>query len=185
MANKKASLKTLAGMVNGECAGDDRIIIHGFAPVEAAVEGDITFLARAKRAGILESTSASAVIVPTEIKESGKPLIRVHNPTLAATLIHRFFIEKPFSASGVHESVIIGEECRIAERISVAPRVVIGDRVTLGEQVSIGPGAVIGDDVSVGDDTVIEANVTVKHNCIIGKRVILHPDRYWRRSEIS
>ena len=56
----------LALMINGVVDGDSDILLNGFAKIEEAVDGQITFIANPKYSQFLESTNASAVLVSKE-----------------------------------------------------------------------------------------------------------------------
>ena len=175
MTDKIISVEKLAEMVGGHVFGDKTVLIRGFAPMDTAGPDDISFLVTAKKADLLKTTGAGAMIVPLAVKEGGfTSLIRVKDPYLAAAIIHSFFMEKPFEAKGTHPRAYVGENCLLGKEITIGPLAVLGDRVQLGERVTVGPGAVIGDDVEIGDDTTIHANVTVYPNSIIGDRVAIH-----------
>ncbi len=176
MAEKKIiSVADLAEMVNGQVLGNATVFIRGFAPLDSAGPEDITFLVKAKMAGLLETTTAGAAIVPPGVEQVGNlPVIRVQDPYLAVAIIHTYFVAVPFAAKGIHPRAFIGANCLLGKEISIAPLAVIGDRVKMGERVTVEAGAVIGDDVELGDDTTIKANVTVYNSCIIGKRVTIH-----------
>jgi UDP-3-O-[3-hydroxymyristoyl] glucosamine N-acyltransferase len=175
MTEKIVSVEALAEMVKGQVVGEKTVLIRGFAPLDTAGSEDISFLAKAKMADLLETTRAGAVIVPLGVERVGKfPVIRVKDPYLAVAIIHSFFVDTPFEAEGIHPRAFVGEQCLLGEAISVAPLAVLGNRVKVGERVSVEAGAVIGDDVEIGDDTTIKANVTVYKNCILGKRVTIH-----------
>lgn len=174
MSNISFSLEELANLVMGEIAGDAQLRITGFAPLETAGNGDISFLVKAGEVDKLADFTGSAVIVPMAIEEASVPLIRVDAPYLASAQIHTRFLEKPFAATGVHELAWMGKDTTVPKQISVAPFVSIGDRVKLGERVTIESGVVLGDDVQIGDGTTLKANVTIAEGCKIGSRVTIH-----------
>lgn len=175
MTEKTVSVEFLAEMVGGRVVGDKQVLIRRFAPLDAAGCEDISFLAQAKMAKLLETTGAGAVIVPLGVEAGNNiPLIQVKDPYLAVALIHGFFVHVPFTAKGIHPRAFIGEECLLGKEISIAPLAVLGNRVKLGERVTVEAGAVLGDDVEIGDDSTIHANVTVYEKCLIGKRVTIH-----------
>ena len=176
MNSKEMNIAELAGMVGGTVAGDAGLIVRGFAPLEAAGPGDLSFLVRKSRIEELRASKASAFLVPLDIEELPElTLIRVRDPNLAGAIIHNAFLAKPFKTEGIHPRAHVGSDCRINPEVSVAPLVVIGDRVTIGARVRIEAGAVIGDDVEIGEDTIIKANAVVASGSQIGCRVILHP----------
>lgn len=168
------TLSELALLVNGELTGDPGIVIDGLGDITTARAGEITFIAKAEKEDMIAATAASAVIVPTEVTAVSKPLIRVKDPYLAAAIIHRHFLAKPFTATGINERAVIGADCRIPTAVSIGPLAVIGDRVTLGERVTIHAGVVVGDEVTIGDDAIIYPNVTIYNGCRLGARVIIH-----------
>ncbi len=174
MSKKSFSLEELAKVATGEIAGDAQLVISGFAPLETAVAGDISFLAKAGQVNLLADFQGSAVIVPMAIEEATVSLIRVQDPYLASALIHTLLLAKPFVAKGVHDHAWLGKDTSVPDQISVAPFVSIGERVKLGERVCIESGVVIGDDVQIGDDTTLKSNVNIAEGCIIGNRVTIH-----------
>lgn len=175
MSKKRFSLDELAQVAMGEIAGDPQLQITGFAPLETAGEGDISFLVKASEVEKLADFKGSAVIVPMDITEGATPLIRVNDPYLASARIHGLLLKKPFNASGVHSLACVGENTDIPEQISVAAFVSIGERVKLGERITLESGVVLGDDVEVGDDVVLKGNVIVTSGCKLGSRVIIQP----------
>jgi UDP-3-O-[3-hydroxymyristoyl] glucosamine N-acyltransferase len=172
--NKQISLKEIALLVNGEIAGDAGLEIHGFGPLESATVGEMSFLVKSGRTELLEQSSASAFLVPADIGETTKTVVKVKDPYLAAALLQNHFLARPFQARGIDARACIGSDCSIPEVVTISPGAVLGDRVRLGERVFIGSGAVICDDVSIGDDCVIRPNVTIEHSCELGDRVTIH-----------
>lgn len=173
MEEKSLKLAALAEMVNGELLGDPETVIRGLADPATAGSDDIIFATKAPdfaTAGI----RAAAIILPLSVKESPLPAIRVKNPYLAAAIIHSYFLEQPFAATGISPRAHIGADCSIPAETSIGPMVVLGNRVSLGKRVTLKPGVVLGDEVSVGDDCLLHANVSVSDRCLIGARVIIH-----------
>jgi UDP-3-O-[3-hydroxymyristoyl] glucosamine N-acyltransferase len=172
---KEIAAQELADMVGGHLIGDGGLLIQDFAPLDNAGSVHISFLAKAKRADLLKTTGAGAVIVPLGVEPEGDmTVIQVRDPYLASAIIHNYLIEESFTAKGIHPRAFVGEACRFGEAITIAPLAVVGDRVTLGERVCVESGAVIGDDVEIGDDSTIKANVTVYQGSKIGRRVTIH-----------
>lgn len=171
---KEFALEDLATMVGGDVVGDGKKTVKEFGPLETAGVEDLSFLAKAAQYDLLEQSSAGAVVVPLEITESEKILIRVKNPYLASAIIQNHMLQEPFSKRGVHKSAIVGTDCTIPKQVTVGAHAVIGDQVILGERVTIEPCAVIGDKAIIGDDCLIKANVTIGNHCELGKRVVIH-----------
>ena len=171
---KNETLAGLAAMVAGEVVGDPDTVIHAFADIDGAESGDITFVVKAAKMGLLADCRASAVIVPLDAEMIDRPALMVRDPYLAAAIIQQFFLVESFVATGVHSAAHVGGECVLSEQISIGPTAVLGKRVTMGDRVVIHPGVVVGDDVFIGDDTVLHANVSIRAGCRIGARVIIH-----------
>ena len=175
MSEKEISLEILADMVKGQVAGDKTLGIRGVAPLENAGPNDISFLAKANQAGLLQNTGAGAVLVPLGVTgRDNLSVIQVKDPYLAVAIIHSHFLAEPFMAKGIHPRACVGCDCDLGQEISIGPLAVLGDRVQVGERVCIEAGVVIGDDVTIGDDTTIKANVTIYNGSVIGKRTVIH-----------
>ncbi len=177
MSNTRFSLEELARCAMGEVLGDPQLQIQGFAPLETAAVGEISFLVKAAEAGKLANFQGSALIVPLDFKIDSESLslIRVENPYLASARIHTLLLEKTFVAMGIHKLASVAESTILPTEISVAAFVSIGEGCVLGERISLEAGVVIGDGVEIGDDTRLLANVVIAEGCKIGKRVVLYP----------
>ena len=60
-------LAELAERIGATIDGDESLEIHGLAPIEEAVAGEVTFLANPLYAKYLTTTKASAVIVGEDV----------------------------------------------------------------------------------------------------------------------
>ena len=172
---KKLTLEALAKMVDGQLSGDPSVEISGFSPLDSAGPGDISFLVDAKYHDQALASGGAAILVGKKIDIEVDNLVRVDDAYLASAIIQNHFLSQPFEAVGIHESAVIGENCRFGNEITIGAQVVIGDRVTLGEQVEICAGAVIGPDVTIGEGCMIRPNVTIERGCELGERVVIHP----------
>ena len=174
MDQKEYMLEELAALVEGELFGNPKTVIIGFGPLETAGPRDLSFVSKKANQALIADSSAGALIVPHEITEAEKPLIKVKDPYLAAALIQNHMLSKPFRARGVHPSVIIGEQCLIPDEVTIGAGVIIGNRVSIGAQTIIEPGTVIGDEVALGEGCLIKANVSINRGCLLGSRVHIH-----------
>lgn len=169
------SLVEIACHLGGELVGDGSVVIQGLAGIQEAGEGEITFVASPKYFPLLKTTQASAVIVPWEVKDCPKPIIRVHDPYLSFLKVVEFLgLYPPQFPRGVHETAVLGQNVKWGRDVSIQAHVVLRDNVELGDRVTILPGVVIGDDCRIGDDTLIYPNATIWEGVVIGKRVIIH-----------
>lgn len=171
---KTFSLNELAELVSGEVTGNGALQVSGLNGIELAGPDEITFITSAKSVDKLAETNAAACIVPKDVEAQELPCIQVQNPDYAAAVIHNHLLAVPFEATGIHQTVQMGNDCQVDSEVSIGPHVCIGNRVKIGARVVIHPGVVIGDDSMIGNDTKLFPNVTIAHDTIIGARVILH-----------
>lgn len=168
------TLDQIAELVNGELVGDPRCEISGASPLDEAAQGHVAFAEKGSGLKRVAETKASAVIVPKGFTHPGVNLIQVDNPRLAFARALAMIYPPAEPGGRVHPTAVIGEGCRIGDRVSIAAGVVLGDNVTLGDRVILHPNVVIGDQVTIGAETLIYPNVSILERCRIGCRVIIH-----------
>lgn len=151
--------------------------ITGFAKIEEAKAGDITFIANPKYAHFINTTSATAVLVADGFETEGAvspTLIRVPDPYVAlADLLNAIEARKP-RKRGVEQPCHIAEGVGIPDDAYIGAFAYIGEGVRLGKGVMIYPQAYVGDNVEIGDGTVIRAGVRIYEGCRIGSRCVIH-----------
>jgi UDP-3-O-[3-hydroxymyristoyl] glucosamine N-acyltransferase len=175
-------LREIASLVGGTLAGGDETEILRVAKIEEAGTGDITFLANLKYKKHLATTGASAVLIAAdaEFEELGRrsePIhcVRVADPYSAfLRLIGVFHPPVQPPAPGIHPTAVIGEKTQIAPGVYVGPHVCIGNGCSIGTGTYVYAGTVLADQVVVGEHSILSANVTVREQCRIGDRVIIH-----------
>jgi UDP-3-O-[3-hydroxymyristoyl] glucosamine N-acyltransferase len=169
-------LKDIAEILKGELVGDGSIEISGLAGIEQAQAGDLAFLANPKYKKFLETTKASAVIVPWEITAAKVPLIRHQNSYLAFCKALEIFVKpKKDYAPEIHPTALIGKGVKLGKDIFLGPYVVIEDKVVLGDNVVVLAGSFIGEETVIGEESFIYPNVTIREKISIGKNAIIHP----------
>ncbi|MBW2646965.1 MAG: UDP-3-O-(3-hydroxymyristoyl)glucosamine N-acyltransferase [Deltaproteobacteria bacterium] len=168
------SLREIADLVKGELIGDPDIIIKGILGFDDAGPDEITFVVSPKYIKRINETSAAAIIVPSEVRETEKGLICVANPYLAFAKVSTLFHSVPRPVLDISDKAFVGNDFKHGQDISVSPGVVIGNGVAVGDRVTLMAGVVLGDNVVLGDDTLIYPNTTILERCQIGNRVIIH-----------
>lgn len=167
----------IASLTGGAVEGDENIEIKGFAKIEEAKPGDISFISNPKYSHYLNVTKASVLLVNRDIESpaSGGPtLIRVDDPYVAlATLLGAFESQKQ-GPSGIEQPSYISEGVEVPENSYIGAFAYIGKNVKLGKNVKIYPQAYVGDNVEIGEDTVIRPGVKIYEGCVIGRRCTLH-----------
>ena len=167
----------IASMVGGTVEGDENIEITGFAKIEEAEPGQISFIANPKYAHFIDETKASVLLVDRTIARpegSSVTLVRVDDPYVAlADLLAAFQAQRPRPV-GIEQPCFIAEGAEVPEGAYIGAFAYVGRGVRLGRNVMIYPQAYVGDGVTLGDDVVIRAGVRIYEGCVIGDRCIIH-----------
>lgn len=167
----------LASMIGGEVEGNGDVALHGFAKIEEAKPGELSFIANPKYAHFASSTTASALLVSRDFAPEGEvkaTLIRVADPySTLAELLTYIQSMKP-GPKGIEEPARLPKGFELPEDGYVGAFAYIGDGVKLGKGVKIYPQAYIGANVQIGEGTVIRAGVKIYEDCRIGSRCIIH-----------
>ncbi|MDQ0327308.1 UDP-3-O-[3-hydroxymyristoyl] glucosamine N-acyltransferase [Rhodopseudomonas julia] len=164
--------------------GDPDCQISGFAPIEMAGRGDLTFLDNPKYVRHLDGTHASACLcaprysgkVPegVAVLETGEPyraysrILAEAFPSAVAPKNFASTPDEPLIAGNVHPTA------RLEEGVRVEIGAIIGPNVEIGSGTVIGAGSVLAHDVAIGRDCIIGPNATVQH-ALLGNRVRLYP----------
>ena len=115
------SLGELARLVGGELEGDSSLEIRGFASLESAGPGDLSFVTADRYLAAARLSRATALIAPPGVDLGGRPAIRVAQPYAAIASILPVFFPQPAVAPGVHPTAYIADSARIAESATVGP----------------------------------------------------------------
>lgn len=164
-------------MTNGRVEGDGDLEIKGFAKIEEAKPGDITFIANPKYAHHIHDTKASAVLVSEEFDTEGAEvpaLIRVKDPYKSLADLLQAFEAQKSKPRGVEQPCWIAEGVQVPDDAYIGAFAYIGKGVKLGKGVMIYPQSYVGDNVVIGEGTIIRAGVRIYEGCHIGSRCILH-----------
>ena len=166
-------LDEIVAHLGGQLEGDGSVVVSQVATLVSAQSGQIAFLANPKYRQQLQSTGASAVIVPPKFA-GDTSLPRIIHPNSYAYYARVVGLLNPRDVRpcGVHPSAVA--HSGVPASASVGENVVIGTGVVIGENVTLYPGCVVGDGVSIGEDSVLYPNVVVYRDCVIGKRAIVH-----------
>jgi len=170
-----AKLKELAELVGGEILGDPEVDITRVAPIDAAAEGDITFVANPKYLASLASCRATAVILPPGVPGQGGNRIICRNPYLAFAKILTFLQVPELPVKGVMAGAMVSDSASIADSVTIYPGCVVGDNVVIGAGTTLYPGVVVYDNVRIGENCLIHAQAIIREGCRLGDRVILQP----------
>ncbi|MBX3245140.1 MAG: UDP-3-O-(3-hydroxymyristoyl)glucosamine N-acyltransferase [Acidobacteria bacterium] len=151
----------IAEFVGGAVSGNSQLEITSFAALNAAKDGDISFLERAEN---FSGTNASCVMVPAGFDTTKVPsAITVKDPKLAfARIAQKLRVHK--NLSGIHETAVVPPDDESGTHIRAN---FIGAQVSIGKGTYIGEGAVIHDGVRIGNNVTIKKFTVIHPNCVI------------------
>ena len=156
--------------------GDESSEITAAAGLDIAGPGDITFLANPKYTPRINDTKASAIFLNEGVALDREDIavLRSSDSYLAYTRALRLFYPEIDPVPSIHESAVIDQTASIGDGCEIGANVVIGKNCRVGKGVRIFPNVTIYDGVSIGDDSVLHSGVSVRANCEIGARCIVH-----------
>lgn len=169
------SLGELARLVGGDLEGDPSLEIRGFASLESAGAGDLSFVAAERHLGAARRSAAAALIAPPGLDLAGRPAIRVVQPYAAVAAVVRVFFPEPAAAPGVHPTAHIADGARVAPTATVGAYAVIGEGSTIEDRAVLHPHVFVGPGCSVGAESVLHPHVVLRARVSLGRRVIVHP----------
>jgi UDP-3-O-[3-hydroxymyristoyl] glucosamine N-acyltransferase len=169
------SLGELARLVGGDLEGDPSLEIRGFASLESAGPGDLSFVAADRHLEAARRSAASALIAPPGLDLGARPVIRVAQPYAAIAQVLPVFFPEPAVAPGVHPTAHVADSARVSAAATVAAFTVVGDRTVVEGGAVLHPHVFVGPDCRVGEGSVLHPHVVLRERVTLGRRVIVHP----------
>ena len=165
----------LAKLLGGTLEGEDAEIV-ACGGLEEARAGDLSFCKDPKHVKLVESTKASAVLLPPDW-DKGAPcaVIRVADPNRACMAAAKMFAPaEPERKPGVHPTAIIGQDVKLGEGVHVGAYTVIEKGAEIGDGAVIEAQVFIGEGCKVGARTHLYPQVTLREGTIVGRECIIH-----------
>ena len=177
-------LQELADRCESEIHGSsaDNVKISGAAPIEAAKNGDVTFIDNPKYLKYMESTAASAIFCHEKyLDQLPEAVVALTHPKPYHAYAAALGILYPTAArpqpvtgeTGISKQAFVSEEAVVEPDVIIEAGAVVGPGAGIGSGSAILAGAVIGRDVQIGRNTTICSNATVV-NALVGDDVIVH-----------
>ena len=164
----------IAKLIAGEVLGDANATLTGFAMIDKAKAGDLTFAETPEYFAAAEASAATAIIAGNDVTSTKKTVIRVANPRLAFAKALAVFFPEPKFAAGIHPSAVVAASAQVDPTAHIGPHCTIGERVKIGANCVLQSGNSVGDDSVLGDETNLFPNATIYSRTQIGKRVRIH-----------
>ena len=177
-------LAEIAGLVGAKLVrGDPDALVIGAGPLEAAGEGEISFLENPKYVKHLAATRASACLCPPRyadrapahvaVLETAEPY-RAYSLYLAEAYPQALRPSGAFGdGAGALLQGIVHPQARLEDGVRVEPGAVIGAGAEVGRGTVIAAGAVVAVGAAIGRDCFVGSHATVQH-ALIGNRVVIH-----------
>ena len=153
--------------------------ISGFASLQKAKSGDLSFLANPKYRQYVPKTKASVVILHDDyegLPQKEQMFIRSKDPSHFLTRICRKIHQKTFllPKKGVHPMAFVEPNALIDETCSIGAFCYIGNEVQIGKNTVIEPNSFLGRKSKVGEDCHFFPGVKILSHSLIGDGVILN-----------
>ena len=171
------SASELAALTGGKIEGNPDSRVSGFAKIEEARPGELSFIANPKYAHYAAATAATILLVGEDFSapvSEGTTLVKVKDPySTLARLMQMVDAAQP-RPEGVEQPVYVGENTSLPANLYLGAFAYLGKNVKIGEGVRIYPQVYVGDNCEIGEGAVLYAGVKIYSGCKIGKRCILH-----------
>jgi UDP-3-O-[3-hydroxymyristoyl] glucosamine N-acyltransferase len=182
--NCRVSLSEVAQKIGGRILGDlqgREIFGTGLCPLDAALEGHITFARKPSPSKIVASLAGckvAAVIISDvpeeEVPASCPPLLVTKDPLRAMISLIPLFFEEPSTTPR------ISPLAHVASSATVAPDAIVSEFCSIGEGAVIEPGVYLHPRVTIyphariGARSVLHSGVSIREACLVGSDCILH-----------
>jgi len=168
------TLGQLAEALGATLKGPEALQITGLATLQEAGPGQLSFLANPQYRKYLDNCQAGAVLLKAADAESfaGNALI-VADPYQSYARISHLFDPKPKAVAGIHPSAVVAEDAQVDASASIGPFAVIESGAHIEADVCIGAHCFIGARCVVGEGGWLAPRVTLYHDVVIGKRVVI------------
>jgi UDP-3-O-[3-hydroxymyristoyl] glucosamine N-acyltransferase len=172
---KSYSLAELTDRFGGTVRGDAATRIRQVAPIEVAGPAEITFLTNRKYQKLLASSRAGAVILDKDSADAATiSAIVCDNPYAYYARVAALLNPEPVPEAGIHPKAFVHPAAKVAATASIAACAVVEAGAEIGEGAVIGANSFVGRCATIGDGTRLHPNATVYHDCIVGRRVVVH-----------
>ncbi|MGD2181408.1 UDP-3-O-(3-hydroxymyristoyl)glucosamine N-acyltransferase [Lusitaniella coriacea] len=148
--------------------------IQGVASVREATPGTLSYIEGGKYAEIVETTKASALILPLDEMLQERAIAReiawisVSDPKWLFAQAVKLFYKPYLPQPGIHPTAVIDPTANIGKACSIGAHAVIEANVKIGDNVCIFPNVTIYPDVEIGDRAILHANCTIHERTRIG-----------------
>ena len=171
----------VANLLDGQLDDVPAQALSGFAGIEDASKGDLTFLANLAYEGHLYTTEASAVLVskefvPSAPMQAGTCLIRVDDPYAAMAKLMQAYgggETETSERTQIHPSAVVAESAEIGKGVIIGAQCYVGEQSTLGAGTKMMAGSIVGERCTVGAEVILGIRSVIGDKCTVGDKCIL------------
>ena len=160
--------------------GDCNPEIAGVAAIDQASLGQISYIEGGKFTQYLNTTNASAVVLPqdatlkAQATARGIAWIATTQPRLVFAQAIALFYQPYRPEAVIHPTAIIDPTAVIGKEVSIGAYTVIQQNAVIGDRTAIHPHVTIYPDVAIGNNTIIYSNCTIQERSKIGSNCVIH-----------
>ncbi len=171
----KTSVREIAALVGGRVVGDPDVAVTGFAGIDRAAPGHVTFVALPKWQPLLGTTAASAVLVQEAVPSCPAVQVVVPDANLAFALVVADLQRRDaLDSAGVRPGAHVDPQAIVDPSACVMPGAVVAAKAVVGPRTRVSSGAYVGPRAAVGADCVLHPNCTILDDVRVGDRCIIH-----------
>ncbi|MCQ4323451.1 UDP-3-O-(3-hydroxymyristoyl)glucosamine N-acyltransferase [Stutzerimonas stutzeri] len=174
MSGAVLTLGQLAEELGGSLRGNAAQPIDGLATLQEAGPTQLSFLANSQYRKYLATSRAAAVLLsPADAQGHEGAAIIVDDPYLAYAHASHLFETRPAASSGIHPTAVVAADAEVHPSASIGAYAVIESGASIGADVVVGAQSFIGARSRIGEGGRLAPRVTLYHDVVIGKRVVI------------
>jgi UDP-3-O-[3-hydroxymyristoyl] glucosamine N-acyltransferase len=169
----------IAGLLNGEIAGNPDVSVSSLAKIEEGQIGTLSFLSNPKYENYIYTTGSSICIVnnsftPTKPLPDTLTLVKVADAYACFAQLLALYDSMNKKEAQIEQPCFIHPSAQIGENVYIGAFAYIGANVRIADNCQIHPHVVLQDQVSIGEQTTIYPSVNIYKDCHVGARCIIH-----------
>ena len=190
----------IARLLGAQIVGDASTLITGFAGLESAAPGTISFIDSDKMISEALASNAAAIIAPESLRQAlqdalelrakseanraakgkrrslprEKPLVFANNPRLAFAKVLEWMQPASLPEKGVHPTAVIEPDAHVGAGVTIREGCYVGHHARIDDGVILYPHVTVGDGAQIGAGSVLHPSVVIYRQVHIGKRVTIH-----------
>lgn len=168
------SVKALAEELNLSYSGaGDHLLTHATG-LEGEDPHGLSYVENNRWLKKAQQSKVKVLICTPDTQIPDKILLYSETPAMDIVAATKLLHPMPRKPVGIHPTLCQGQEVSLGKDLHIGEHVVIGNCVKIGDRTVIESGVVIQDDCVIGQDCEIHPNVTIRHETLVGNRVVIN-----------